>query len=577
MFFIVTMVALLTTQSSAVTKTWSGGAIGDWGNGFNWTPNGVPGSGDDVVISSSASITNGSATTINSITVSSAATIISDYQITVGNTTISAPLYLEYESSTGNVNGINILSITNLNLSGTIERGSSWTTSDVRISISGTITMSGIASNFIGTDVYTNIGNENALQSHVRFEGDINLPNGLVLGNYDLYIGIDADVLTPNAVVGSAGDCIETAGDNSNPAGTVRKQYTAVGDEFTFNVSPGSNRLSPITIKIIAPTSSSKFTSATPWPHISVRVVYNSGGNGGHPENQQNQEVWVHWPVKGFGIDEPVYLSGEMTFSNTYRSGQPDELFSARYAPHYEDAGSTGGWDLTGTVQVTTTSGNLRSVPFDGFPGFGDFTVGQGNPFGGDPIPVELTSFSARFTDDAVRLNWKTATELNNYGFAIERSTDRERWEEVGFMEGHGTSNSPKSYAWTDRLDERLTRLPELAYRLRQIDRDGTTEYSNIVLVNTGALPEGVELYAAYPNPFNPATTISFSVAETANVTLRVYNALGQVVATLLEGSAMDAGLHTMSFNAETLPSGLYMAVIEAGGALQQQKLVLNK
>ena len=144
-------------------------------------------------------------------------------------------------------------------------------------------------------------------------------------------------------------------------------------------------------------------------------------------------------------------------------------------------------------------------------------------------------------------------------------------------MPGHGNSSSPKSYEHMDVLEGEALRAPKLAYRLRQMDRDGTTEYSNIVFVNTGELPEGIQLYAAYPNPFNPATTISFALGAPANVTLKVYNTLGQVVATLLAGSAMDAGLHTVSFDGAALPSGMYMAVLESGGTVRQQKLVLGK
>ncbi|MFA6232928.1 MAG: T9SS type A sorting domain-containing protein [Bacteroidota bacterium] len=192
-------------------------------------------------------------------------------------------------------------------------------------------------------------------------------------------------------------------------------------------------------------------------------------------------------------------------------------------------------------------------------------------------MPVELTSFSARYIDRSVQLNWNTATELNNFGFAIERSQDSENWEEVGFVPGYGTSSSPKSYAHIDYLNDELAYAPQLAYRLRQMDRDGTTDYSNIVYVKTGELPAGVALYTAYPNPFNPATTISFTMQESANVNLKVYNTFGQEVATLLRNSAMDAGLHTVAFNGDKLPSGVYLAVLEANGVLQQQKLVLNK
>jgi hypothetical protein len=177
-------------------------------------------------------------------------------------------------------------------------------------------------------------------------------------------------------------------------------------------------------------------------------------------------------------------------------------------------------------------------------------------------MPVELTSFSARYIDRSVRLSWNTATELNNFGFAVERSQDSRNWEEVGFVQGFGTSLSPKSYAYTDYLKDEAAFAPQLAYRLRQMDRDGTTDYSNIVYVK---------------NPFNPATTISFTMQESANVNLKVYNTFGQEVATLLSNTAMDAGLHTVPFNGDQLPSGVYLAVLEANGARQQQKLVLNK
>jgi hypothetical protein len=287
--------------------------------------------------------------------------------------------------------------------------------------------------------------------------------------------------------------------------------------------------------------------------------------------NTQNSKIWVYWPVQGHGISEPVYFDGTMSLHNNYRSGSPT-VYSARYTPTYETAGAAGFWDLTGT-QMGNTQGNNRLVPFAGFPGFGDYNIGTGTA----PLPVELISFSARMMDNAVRLNWETATELNNFGFAIERSRDGENWEEVGFVPGAGTSSSPKSYVHEDFLTDELLRLSQIAYRLRQMDRDGTTDYSSIVFVKTGQMPSGIELYAAYPNPFNPATTISFAISEPANVSLKVYNTLGQVVATLLAGSAMDAGQHTVPFNGDQLPSGIYMAVLEANGVQQHQKLVLNK
>ncbi len=76
------------------------------------------------------------------------------------------------------------------------------------------------------------------------------------------------------------------------------------------------------------------------------------------------------------------------------------------------------------------------------------------------PLPVELTTFTANLNQNSVELNWETATEVNNYGFEILRSnqndrhseegTDEESWKMVGFVQGHGNSNSPKYYAFND-------------------------------------------------------------------------------------------------------------------------------
>lgn len=196
---------------------------------------------------------------------------------------------------------------------------------------------------------------------------------------------------------------------------------------------------------------------------------------------------------------------------------------------------------------------------------------------GGGPTPGEFTSFSARYVREQVELKWQTATELNNYGFAIERSEDGKVWTEVDFVPGAGNSFSPRSYSWTDQLDDKLRRNSKLAYRLLQMDRDGSTEYSNIVYVTLGPAPANVELHDAYPNPFNPATTVSFTLPEAMPVTVRVQNLLGQDIVTLLQNAAVDAGVHTVSFNGDRLPSGSYVLLLQAGNVVRHQRIVLTK
>ncbi len=192
-------------------------------------------------------------------------------------------------------------------------------------------------------------------------------------------------------------------------------------------------------------------------------------------------------------------------------------------------------------------------------------------------VPVELTSFSARSYDNSVKLTWHTATELNNYGFAIERSRDGKSWSEIAFVAGHGNSYSPKDYSYTDVLnaDEALTK--KYGYRLTQIDRDGTTNYSNIVTVKIGEALSGVELHSAYPNPFNPNTTVNFSLDAAAQVVVTVYDMYGRNVSTLLDNTWFEAGVHTVAFRAGSLPSGTYLVVLNAAGVTRHQRVVLNK
>ncbi|MCZ7555978.1 MAG: T9SS type A sorting domain-containing protein [Bacteroidia bacterium] len=228
------------------------------------------------------------------------------------------------------------------------------------------------------------------------------------------------------------------------------------------------------------------------------------------------------------------------------------------------------GWSQTSATFTDLGSG-VYSATAGGCSSFSPFTVG--NP---GALPVELTSFTARYVNEEVRLQWSTATELNNYGFTVERSTDGTVWQDVAFVHGAGNSNSPKRYSVTDGARD-LPRKGEVAYRLRQIDRDGTTEHSKTVYVRLGAAPTSMTLYPAYPNPFNPSTTLSFSLPESATLSVRVFNTYGQLVAALHEATQMDAGFHTLDVNGAGLPSGVYFVCFETADRTLQQRIVLSK
>lgn len=192
------------------------------------------------------------------------------------------------------------------------------------------------------------------------------------------------------------------------------------------------------------------------------------------------------------------------------------------------------------------------------------------NISGGGLLPVELTSFSADLEKSKVLLNWQTATEVNNYGFEIERTANNS-WEKIGFVEGHGNSNSAKNYSFQDSP----TSDGVYSYRLKQIDFDGKFEYSSVVEVNFNTVTD-FALEQNYPNPFNPTTSISYSIPKNEFVTLKVYDVIGNEVATLVN-TLQESGKHEVNFNASNLSSGIYFYKLTAGNYTQIMKMMLVK
>ncbi|MBK7229668.1 MAG: T9SS type A sorting domain-containing protein [Ignavibacteriales bacterium] len=186
-------------------------------------------------------------------------------------------------------------------------------------------------------------------------------------------------------------------------------------------------------------------------------------------------------------------------------------------------------------------------------------------------IPVELTSFTANVVEGNVVLNWITATELNNSGFDIEKSIDNSTWNKIGFVNGNGTSTEIHNYSFADQTPFVGTSY----YRLKQIDFDGTTEYSNTIEVTFGAISE-FALDQNYPNPFNPSTKINYSIKEKSNVELKIFDLLGSEIATLVN-EEKSPGNYEVFFDASKSSSGVYLYSIKAGSFVQTRKMLLMK
>ena len=199
----------------------------------------------------------------------------------------------------------------------------------------------------------------------------------------------------------------------------------------------------------------------------------------------------------------------------------------------------------------------------------------------GGEIPVELSSFTASSSKNTVYLTWSTASELNNYGFEIERKDNKTEWLTIGFREGKGTTTEQQNYTYTDDLFG--VNSHKLYYRLKQIDYDGRFEYSNVLEVNVASM--NFALHQNYPNPFNPSTRISWQSPVGSHQVLKVFDVLGREVATLVN-EYREAGYHEVDFQLAlgSLPdskagmqyaSGIYYYQLRAGNFIATKKMMV--
>ena len=236
-----------------------------------------------------------------------------------------------------------------------------------------------------------------------------------------------------------------------------------------------------------------------------------------------------------------------------------------------------------GWVKISTTGASSMTISSYAYETATDTPIGA-------PLPVQLTSFTALLNNNSVNLNWKTATEVNNYGFEIQRTTplpppsegggdevgggSESKWVKIGFITGSGTSNSPKEYSFTD---DKVT-TGNYKYRLKQIDNDGRFEYSDEVEVNVTKAAADFALQQNYPNPFNPSTLINYTLPQEGHVVLKLYDILGKEVATLVD-KQQSAGTHSFRLSSDgfNLAAGVYVYELQSGSFTDTKKMLLLK
>ena len=185
-------------------------------------------------------------------------------------------------------------------------------------------------------------------------------------------------------------------------------------------------------------------------------------------------------------------------------------------------------------------------------------------------LPVELTLFDGRSFGNMVTLNWETASELNNAGFEVQMK-EADSWSDEGFVEGHGTSSEAHAYAYTLAVEPGTH-----TFRLKQVDFDGTTHFSEIIDVTVGVAGSH-HVTPGYPNPFNPQTRFNVVVPESQHVRIAAYNVLGQEVALLHDGLVDANKSYAIGFDASQLPSGYYIVRFQGEQFLTARQVLLLK
>ena len=294
-----------------------------------------------------------------------------------------------------------------------------------------------------------------------------------------------------------------------------------------------------------------------------------------------------------FGASSPVNtIIKRSTFNTGYASDQPAISLSAGVFPYTSVNPVTA--DSNVFVGAVTQIA-INSLIYDQLD---DANLGLVTHTNDNALPVELTSFTGTARGRQIELKWSTATEVNNYGFEVERKPlpnppllgeginrgvslpsppltgeGIKGWGRIGFVQGNGTTSRPQSYLYRDEVEA----AGKFKYRLKQIDHDGKFEYSVAVEVTSTLAPADYGLSQNYPNPFNPSTKIRFALEKSEFAEVKVFDTIGREVQILFSGFAYSGVLQELSFSPEKPAAGAYFYTLSTNNRHEIKKMLLLK
>jgi Secretion system C-terminal sorting domain len=494
-------------------------------------------------LSGTGGVTNGSTGVLN---IGAASAITTLTATAAGNTV----------NYTGAVQTVKPTTYVNLSLSGSGLKTTATITVNGILTLGGTTTVSavptyggssslvyaGSASQTTGIELPTTMAQAVAINNNngVTLNRATTINGTLTFTAGNLTLGANALTLGGSVSGAAANKCVVT-----NGTGAVSRSIAASGN-FSFPIAAVSGNYNPVSI-----------TNNSGGSVVYTALIKAISPAAPNPANGLNY-MWTL--TAGSAVSSSLSFSWLNTNAGSGLSANPGNGSAWTYGTKWVEMG---GFTTAGTPNVT--SNVSTSAPA------GNWTIGLTGA-----LPVQMTSFTATLQGTSALLNWATATETNNTGFQIERSIEGSNvWAEVAFINGAGTSSSQKIYSYEDK-----NLAPGMyVYRIKQIDNDGTT-----TIYNPNALPKvdaGIsttfQLGGNYPNPFNPSTNLQFSVPQDGYASLKVYNMLGQEVATLFSGMARAGHYIPATFNASRLASGIYFARLQYNGKSLVQRMLMTK
>ncbi|MBI5472953.1 MAG: T9SS type A sorting domain-containing protein [Ignavibacteriae bacterium] len=582
--------------SYTVATSWTSAGSGDWNTSGTWSSNEVPASNQSVTIDHAVTVNNAVTNAASTVSINpsktltfggsgslSATTLTNNGTVDMssgGTLSIASGGTLSNNSTftagTGKVtfvagatiSGSSAITFNNVDVGGSVSMSSH--------TVNGTLTILNNTGSFVSSSPtygaastlkYTHSGDYSQITEWPSSNGPANVELAATSGGVTMQFSRSiSGTLTLTSGKLTLGTNTLTMISGSSISGASSSTYIVTNSTgvLTINNVGATNTLFPIG------TSSSynpvTINNAGTADNFSARV----SGSFDVAPNDPNSVLTRQWT-----ITEANAGGSNATLTFQYNGTDPKGVLFTYGGPSKYIGRYTGTqWSAT---LATLGGSDPYTVTASGFTAFSPFAISEES----SALPIQLSSFTGTLVNNRVRLDWTTISEVNNYGFYVEKrmSGSVDWWSIDGsFVAGHGTTSTPQHYSFTDNtLFSAATE-----YRLKQVDLDGTVHYTDPILVDRPtsvreSAPVQFALSQNYPNPFNPSTEIKFSVPATDRAKLVVFTALGQQVATLFDDVAEAGYYYKVRLDGSNLASGIYYYRLVSGKQSDLRKLVMVK